>query len=268
VSININQRWALAIEYDGTFYHGWQRQTSPEQLTVQQVLETALSAIANRNISVVCAGRTDSGVHALGQVIHFDTHVARNAEAWVLGTNRYLPPGVRVLWAKPVACNFHARYSAIARRYLYLINTHPIRPALLHNRVTWHRKPLNIEAMQEAAKYLLGEHDFSAYRAADCQAKSPVRRITHLHVRQTDKQTIALDVQANAFLHHMVRNISGVLMKIGVGERPPEWAETVLHSRDRKQGGITAPPEGLYLHSVVYSEDFFGDFFNDSFLVC
>jgi tRNA pseudouridine38-40 synthase len=247
------QRWALAIEYEGTAYHGWQIQRSPQLASVQQVLEAALSTIANSKIAVVCAGRTDKGVHALGQVIHFDTQAARDAQTWVLGTNRYLPPDVRVLWAKPVSSDFHARYSARSRRYVYLINTHPVRPALLRHRVTWHRKPLNLQHMQQAADYLLGEHDFSAYRASDCQAKSPVRCITHLSICQQDPETIVLDIQANAFLHHMVRNIVGVLMKIGVGERSPKWANEVLLSRDRAEGGVTAPPDGLYLHSVVYS---------------
>lgn len=247
-------RVALGIEYDGTAYYGWQIQRSPSLSTVQLAVESALSRIADAPVEVICAGRTDKGVHALGQVVHMDVAVSRSMSAWVSGTNRYLPPDIRVLWAKPVADAFHARYSAVARRYMYWIDTFPVRPALMRHRVTWHPFPLDTEKMQQAAVFLLGEHDFSAYRGADCQAKTPIRCITHLKIEQIAEK-IVIDIQANAFLHHMVRNIVGVLLKIGEGKREPVWAREVLASRDRKMGAVTAPAEGLYLHSVSYPEE-------------
>jgi tRNA pseudouridine38-40 synthase len=220
---------------------------------VQAQLEQALARIADHAVSVTCAGRTDSGVHALGQVVHFDGHASRQPIAWVNGTNRYLPPDIRVLWAQQQTDQFHARYSAIARRYQYIIYNHAVRPALLRHRVTWFAGRLNEHAMTQAATFLIGEHDFSAFRGADCQAKTTSRRLDCLQItRQGD--FIAITVQANAFLHHMVRNLVGVLVEIGRDKRPPLWAQQVLLGRERRLAGITAPAQGLYLTEVVYPE--------------
>lgn len=246
-------RISAGIEYNGTAYHGWQTQLSPALNTLQTQCEIALSRVADHPITVVCAGRTDKGVHATGQVIHFDTTAHRTTHAWVAGANHYLPDDMRLLWAKIVDESFHARFSAIARRYRYVLYNHPIRPALLKSQVSWYPIPLDAEKMQEAAQFLVGEHDFSAFRGADCQAKTTLRTVEYIRLRR-EKDTIVIDIQANAFLHHMVRNIVGVLIAIGKGERPVNWAEAVLLSRQRSLGGITAPPEGLYLEEVVYPE--------------
>lgn len=246
-------RIVAGVEYDGSAYHGWQTQLSPKLHTLQTECERALSRVADHPISVTCAGRTDKGVHALGQVIHFDTNAERSDYAWVAGTNHHLPADMRLLWAKPITETFHARYSAIARRYQYVIYNHRVRPALLRHRVSWQTVALNLENMQAGAEFLLGEHDFSAFRSADCQAKTTIRRITHLTLTRKD-DFIYLDIEANAFLHHMVRNIVGMLLEIGKGIRDPGWAQAVLGSRKRSAGGITAPPEGLYLVQVTYPE--------------
>jgi tRNA pseudouridine38-40 synthase len=219
--------------------------------TLQTACENALSQVANQPISVVCAGRTDKGVHALGQVIHFDTTAVRDMHAWVAGSNHHLPHDLRLLWAKPIDPAFHARHSAIARCYRYILYNYPVRPALLRNQVSWHPIPLDIEKMCLGAEFLLGEHDFSAFRGANCQAKTTRRHIHTLTLKQ-EGAFIFLDIQANAFLHHMVRNIVGVLLAIGQKTRPPEWAKAVLDSLQRSQGGITAPPQGLYLRQVHY----------------
>lgn len=246
-------RIVAGIEYDGSAYHGWQKQASPPLHTLQLQCEKALSHIANHPISVTCAGRTDKGVHALEQIIHFDTDADRAMHAWVSGTNHLLPPDMRLLWAQPIDHSFHARYSAIYRRYRYILYNHPVRPALLQNRVSWYTMLLNVEKMIAGAQFLLGEHDFSAFRGADCQAKTTLRRVDHLQITQ-QREFIFLEIQANAFLHHMVRNIVGVLLAIGKGEQEPIWAQKVLHSRQRSQGWITAAPEGLYLIKVGYPE--------------
>lgn len=243
-------RIALGIEYDGSSFNGWQAQ-QPGVRTVQSVVEQALSAVAAHPVSVVCAGRTDAGVHAVGQVVHFDSDAPRSPRAWTLGTNTLLPPDASVRWAQPVEETFHARFSATARQYRYLILNQPTRPALLRNRVSWQMRPLDVARMNAAAAHLLGEHDFTAYRAQQCQSKSPVRVIRHLTVTRHGAY-LSIDVLANAFLHHMVRNIAGVLMTIGQGEREPDWAREVLEGRDRKLGGVTAPPQGLYLVAVEY----------------
>ncbi len=246
-------RIALGIEYDGQPYCGWQYQDhSP---SVQAVVEKALSAVADGPVRVVCAGRTDTGVHATGQVVHFDTRVQRAAKAWVLGSNTNLPPSVRVLWAQSVSDEFHARFSARRRRYRYVILNRHIRSALLAGRTTFEYRPLDVEPMQRAANLLLGEHDFSSYRAVACQAKSPVRTLYRLDVTR-NRDLVLLDVEANAFLHHMVRNLAGVLMKIGAGEATPEWAAEILEKRDRRLGGVTAPPDGLYLMQIDYPAQF------------
>jgi tRNA pseudouridine38-40 synthase len=247
-------RIALGIEYDGSQYAGWQSQKAGQGVrTVQAEVEAALSRVADHRVEVVCAGRTDAGVHATAQVVHFDTGAQRTERAWVFGANANLPKDVCVLWAKPVADDFHARFSARRRSYRYVIYMRPVRPTFLAYRVTWDHRALAADRMRAAAQFLLGEHDFSSYRAVACQAKSPVRTLYRLDVT-TQGPFIFLDVEANAFLHHMVRNIAGVLMTIGAGEQPPEWAREVLEARDRTAGGITAPPYGLYLTDVHYPD--------------
>ncbi|WP_028696254.1 tRNA pseudouridine(38-40) synthase TruA [Pseudomonas cremoricolorata] len=245
-------RIALGVEYKGARYRGWQRQASGVP-SVQQALEQALSIVADEPITVVCAGRTDAGVHGCGQVVHFDTRALRDQRAWTMGTNYNLPHDISVSWAQPMPADFHARFKAVARRYRYVIYNDPIRPAHLAEEVTWNHRPLDVQRMSEAAESLLGTHDFSAFRASQCQAKSPIKHIHHLRVTRHGRM-IVLDVRATAFLHHMVRNIAGVLMTIGAGERPVQWAREVLEGRDRRQGGVTAHPYGLYLVRVEYPE--------------
>ena len=246
-------RLALGVEYDGSQFAGWEAQ--PGRRTVQESVETALSSVADGPVRVVCAGRTDAGVHAWGQVVHCDLPVQRAERAWLLGGNANLPPDVAFTWAKPVPADFDARRSALRRHYRYLIYCHPLRPALLRDRVCWECRPLDEERMQVGGDLLLGEHDFSAFRAAACQARSPVRRIERLEVSRRDR-LISIDVVANAFLHHMVRNIAGVLISIGLGKNPPDWARQVLEGRDRRLGGVTAQPQGLYLVRVEYPGHF------------
>lgn len=247
-------RIAAGIEYDGSRFCGWQLQEEGVR-TVQGVVESALSKVADHEVRVNCAGRTDTGVHATGQVIHFETDAERDERAWVFGANANLPKDVVLLWARPVSNEFHARFSAVRRSYRYVIFTREVRPTFLAGRVSWHHRELNIERMQQAGKLLLGEHDFSSYRAVACQAKSPVRTLYRLEV-SSQAPYIFIDVEANGFLHHMVRNIAGVLMAIGEGEKPVEWSREVLEARDRTLGGVTAHPFGLYLTSVGYPEEF------------
>jgi tRNA pseudouridine38-40 synthase len=242
-------RIAAGVEYDGTRFSGWQHQANGR--SVQDCVEAALSKVADRPVQVVCAGRTDAGVHAVGQVIHFDTGAERTERSWVLGANVNLPEDVSLLWARYVDEDFHARFGARARSYRYLILNRWVRPAAFRHGVTWERRPLDAERMHAAAQTLLGEHDFSTFRALACQAKSPVRCVHEISVRRRG-DTVAIDVTANAFLHHMVRNIAGVLSTIGAGERAPEWVEELLSARDRRVGGVTAPPGGLYLVHVAY----------------
>ena len=245
-------RVALGVEYKGSRYSGWQRQ-STGVLTVQETLEKALSKVADSPISLQCAGRTDAGVHACGQVVHFDTQVDRSLKAWVMGANINLPHDISVSWAKIMPAHFHARFKAIARRYRYVIYNDPIRPAHLAEEVTWNHRPLRIEPMREAAQVLLGTHDFTSFRAKACQAKSAIKTIHHLRLWQSGR-LIVLDIRANAFLHHMVRNIAGVLMAVGCGERPVAWVSEVLAARERRLGGVTAHPYGLYLVDAEYPE--------------
>ena len=246
-------RIAAAVEYDGSGFHGWQRQADVE--TVQGCVEQALSRVADHPVSVHCAGRTDAGVNAIGQTIHFDSPAPRSMRAWVMGGNINLPGGVCLLWAQPVGDEFHARFSALARSYRYTILNRPSRPALGYSQLTWECRPLDVERMQATAVHLLGKHDFSAYRAVACQAKSPVRTLHRLNIERHGDR-IVLDLTANAFLHHMVRNIAGVLISIGRGERDPEWAKQVLDGRDRTQGGVTAHPNGLCFMGVDYPRRF------------
>jgi tRNA pseudouridine38-40 synthase len=242
-------RIALGIEYDGSGFCGWQSQ--PDGRTVQDVLQLALSQIAGESVSIIAAGRTDTGVHALEQVIHFDTQAARPLTAWVRGVNSHLPASVAVLWAQVVDEEFHARFSAQARSYRYYLFCRPVRSALQHGKVGWYHQPLDVNLMQQAAQYLLGEHDFSAFRAAGCQAKSPRKNISQLSIRQ-EGELICFELTANAFLHHMVRNIVGCLVYVGNGKHTPEWMQQVLQGRDRSKAAPTFAPDGLYLCSVTY----------------
>lgn len=249
----MSMRLAMGVEYDGRDYAGWQFQRHAS--SVQAVVEKALSRVADHPISVTCAGRTDAGVHALGQVIHFDTTVHRPLRGWLLGTTSWLPRDVAVVWVRSVPDSFSARFSATGRRYRYILLPRVTRPGLLNGRVAWTHRSLDAERMHEAAQPLVGEHDFSAFRAIGCQARHPYREVTEIRVTRNGPY-ILLDVAANAFLHHMVRNIAGVLMSIGSGERPVYWAREVLEGRDRTLGGVTAPSQGLYLVAVDYPAPF------------
>ena len=247
-------RYALGIEYDGSAFMGWQRQVHPGR-TVQAVVEEALAKVADHPVEVVCAGRTDAGVHAAGQVIHFDTEARRDLRGWLLGTNSNLPPDVAAGWIKEMPGDFHARFKATARQYRYVILNRETRPALSRAELTWTHRPLDVEPMQAAAGNLIGRHDFSAFRSVECQAKQPVRTLKRLDVRRTDERVI-VDVVADGFLHHMVRNIVGVLLEVGQGKHAPAWSREVLEGRDRTLGGITAPASGLSLMAVEYPEEF------------
>lgn len=248
-------RYALGIEYVGAAYRGWQLQAFDKVPTIQAEVERALSVIADHPVQVVCAGRTDAGVNATHQVVHFDCWSERPDRAWVLGANSHLPDDISIKWATKVPGCFHARFSARERRYRYLIYTSPSRPAVLAGGVTWTHRILDVAKMQEAAAFLIGEHDFTSYRAVGCQARSPVREVRRLDVYRSG-QLIVIDVSANAFLHHMIRNIAGVLMAVGAGDRPAHWAREVLEARDRRKGGVTAPPDGLYFVDVRYPDIF------------
>ena len=246
-------RIAMGVEYDGTAYSGWQIQVGTA--TVQETLERAVSRVADHPVRLHCAGRTDAGVHGLGQVVHFDTQAVRTPRNWVLGTNVNLPPDVNVNWAKEVPGDFHARFSAVNRSYRYLILNRTTRSAIDRDRAVWIHRPLNAGRMREAARHLEGTHDFSSYRALGCQAKSPVRTVSRLAVERQGER-ITIEVTADGFLHHMVRNMAGVLIAIGEGDHPVEWTREVLAFRDRTLGGVTAPPQGLYLVGVGYPEAF------------
>lgn len=245
-------RIALGIEYDGTAFSGWQRQKHAR--SVQGCLEQALAAIAEHPIEVTAAGRTDAGVHACGQVVHFDTTAERPDRAWLRGVNSQLPDAIGVRWVRDPGAGFDARRSGLSRCYRYLLLDDPLSPVLWRDRVGWTYKRLSVEPMHLAAQMLVGEHDFSSFRAAGCQAHHPVRRILSINVKR-EGRLIAIDIEANAFLHHMVRNIVGSLMVIGSGEQPPEWLGEVLAARDRRVAGITAPAAGLYLLGVRYPAD-------------
>ena len=241
---------ALGVEYLGTNFHGWQLQKSGIR-TVQQVVEEALSSIADKPIRVFCSGRTDAGVHALEQVIHFETDVERKDSAWLFGGNVNLPYDVNFKWVKQVNDDFHARFNAFARQYHYKIHNTPVRSALSGAYTLWEPRKLDVTAMSAAAEYLLGEHDFSSFRGSLCQAKSPIKTIEFIRLAQTDHE-ILLDIKANAFLHHMVRNIVGTLLKVGRGEKSIEWVKEVLDAKDRKRAGATAEPQGLYFVKAFY----------------
>jgi tRNA pseudouridine38-40 synthase len=246
-------RIALGIEYDGTRFVGWQIQKNGP--SVQSELELALSRVANEPVRVICAGRTDTGVHATGQVVHMDTGAMRKPHSWVRGANTYLGDDVNVLWATEVPDDFHARFSATSRSYRYLMLNRKYRSALWCNRTAWVYDPLDENAMHRAAQALVGKHDFSSFRASGCQAHSPVRTVSHISVTRHG-EILELQISANAFLHHMVRNIAGSLIKIGSGLAPENWLGEVLGMRDRTKAGVTGLPQGLYLTNVGYPPEF------------
>lgn len=249
---SIMPRIALGVEYDGSRFCGWQTQTAV--CGVQDALQLALARIAGHAVDVVAAGRTDTGVHAASQVVHFDAQFERPTSAWVRGVNAYLPDSVAVLWAHTVAPDFHARFRALGRSYRYVLLNHPVRPALQAGRIGWFHAPLALEPMREAAQLLIGTHDFSAFRAAACQAKSPVRELRQLDiVRHGDR--IVFDLHANAFLHHMVRNLVGALVYVGKGKHPAQWIAGLLQQRNRTLAAPTFAPDGLYLSAVHYAPE-------------
>lgn len=247
-------RITLGISYQGTYYHGWQIQVGLR--TIQLTLEEAISKVADHPITLTCAGRTDKSVHALGQVAHFDSAAVRSERAWLLGINSHLPTDIRIDWVRNVPDEFHARFSAIARQYRYLIYNQPLASALWNQHMTHCYYPLNETLMQTGANCLIGEHDFSSFRAVGCQSKSSHRHVQHLKISREKPGLILIDIKANAFLYHMVRNIVGVLMQVGSGQRNPAWVKTVLLAKDRTKAAVTAPPNGLYLANVFYPDTF------------
>ncbi|MGY1409698.1 MULTISPECIES: tRNA pseudouridine(38-40) synthase TruA [unclassified Luteimonas] len=247
-------RYAIGVEYDGAGFSGWQRLTKAgahDGATVQGVLEAALSAVADANVVTVCAGRTDAGVHAQCQVAHFDSEAARDLRAWTLGATTRLPPSVSVTWCRPVADDFNARFSAVARRYRYRILNRRVRPALARQWLSWHWRPLDAATMHRAAQALLGEHDFGAFRSSECEANHGRRELQHIEVRR-EGDLVVVDVQANAFLHHMVRNIVGSLLEVGAGAQDEAWIGGLLAGRDRRLAGPTAPADGLVFVGPLY----------------
>lgn len=246
-------RYAIGLEYDGSHFLGWQIQR--QEPTVQGCLEKAVASVANEASRVVCSGRTDTGVHALGQVAHFDTGACRPERSWILGLNSNLPPAVSVLWIREVDDSFHARFSAFSRSYRYRILNRWIRPALESSRMSWCRYPLDADKMHEAAQALMGEHDFTSFRARACQARHAVREIQQISVART-ADAVTLDITANGFLYHMVRNIAGSLIRVGRGEEPVRWMKEVLEQMDRTRAAPTAPPEGLYFLGARYPEQY------------
>ena len=250
-------RLALGITYSGSAYEGWQSQLSGN--TVQDRLELALAKFADQPLRVMCAGRTDAGVHALMQVVHFDTVLHREIPSWVRGTNAFLPADIAVQWAQAVPAEFHSRGSAIARRYAYVVLESPVRPSVEAGRVGWVYRPLDGTAMQQAAQHLLGEHDFTSFRAAQCQARSPVKTITRIEITQRPgpaSKYWRFEFEANAFLHHMIRNIMGCLIAVGQGKQPPGWLAEVMAARRRDAAAPTFPPDGLYFMGPVYEDHY------------
>jgi tRNA pseudouridine38-40 synthase len=245
-------RLALGISYNGEAYEGWQSQ--PSGRTVQDRLEAALTQFADQPISTVCAGRTDAGVHGLMQVVHFDTPLQREEFSWIRGTNRFLPADIAVQWAKPVPGAFHSRASAIARRYAYVVLESPVRPSIEAGRVGWVFRTLDAAAMQEAAALLIGQHDFSSFRAAACQARTPVKTMNRVAIARHGAYW-RFEFEADAFLHHMIRNIMGCLLVIGQGQQPPQWMSQVLAARDRDAAAPTFSPDGLYFLGPVYGPE-------------
>lgn len=248
------KRYALTVEYNGASYQGFQKQGATAN-TVQAKLEAALSSIAAQPVTLVCAGRTDAGVHATRQVVHFDSSAERPLRAWREGVNTRLPENIRVHQCREVAPEFHARFSALARTYRYLTLCNPVRSALMGDMVTSYRQPLDLARMQAGAGFLVGEHDFSSFRASQCQAHSPVRNVEYLNIVERGPLLIT-EIKANAFLHHMVRNIMGALFEVGRGAKPPEWVGDLLQLCDRTRGAPTAAPYGLYFVGVSYPDQF------------
>jgi len=246
-------RYAIGLEYDGSEFLGWQIQR--QEPTVQGCVEKALAVVADHEARVSCCGRTDAGVHALCQVAHFDSPAERDERSWILGLNSNLPPGISVLWVRPVDESFHARFSAFSRSYRYLVLNRWIRPALDAHRMSWCRTPLDADKMNEAAQALLGEHDFTSFRARACQARHAVREIQQISVERFG-EVVSLEVTANGFLYHMVRNIAGALMRVGLGEEKVGWVQGVLEKRDRTEAAITAAPDGLYFLTARYPESY------------
>lgn len=255
-SLPSQQRYAIGIEYDGSAYNGWQIQ--PHAPSVQQSLNQALSVVADAPTECTGAGRTDTGVHATGQTGHFDSAAKRPLRSWLLGINSNLPPDICVTWIAPVSKEFHARFSATERSYRYTILNRPVRSALQRQRAWWVHQPLDVVRMQAAAESLVGEHDFSSFRAAACQSKSAVRTLNRLTLARVD-EFIHVDCAANAFLHHMVRNIVGSLVRVGKGEEDEDWVRQTLEARDRRLSGMTAPPQGLTLTGVDYPDGLLGN---------
>jgi tRNA pseudouridine38-40 synthase len=243
------RRLAALVEYDGTAYAGWQSQA--QAVSIQDAVDAAVSFVAGHKVTTICAGRTDKGVHALGQVIHFDTQASRTPRAWVLGANTRLPPDIALRWAGEVAESFHARHDAVRREYRYCILNRSERSALQRLRAAWVPKLLDVSAMHAAAQSLIGEYDFSAFRSVECQSKTPMREVFEISVRR-EADLVWLIINANAYLHHMVRNIVGTLIEAQLEAHPAQFVEAVLQSRDRRKAGFTAPPEGLYLWRVYY----------------
>jgi tRNA pseudouridine38-40 synthase len=248
-------RFAAAVEYHGAAYCGWQRQDNSGKPSVQSEVEKAFSYVADQPVKVQCAGRTDAGVHAFRQVVHFDVSCERPTKAWVLGANTRLPGDIRVHWARQVSHEFHARFSALSRTYRYFILPSVVRPAIGGGILTWTAGPLDVEAMHNSAQCLVGEHDFSSFRGASCQSRTPFRFVENISVVGS-AGLVVMEVRANAFLHHMVRNIAGVLMEVGKAEQPEEWVHAVLQAKDRTCAAMTAPPNGLYLTRVQYPDSF------------
>ena len=257
-------RVALGIEYNGVGFYGWQAQQGLP--TIQDSLQIALSKVANEPIFLHCAGRTDAGVHATGQVVHFDTRAKRHVDAWIFGTNAHLPHSIAVRWSRHVDFHFHARFKATARRYRYIIYNNPIRPAILTHRASWHYYPLDIDRMRVAAKDLIGEQDFSSFRSSQCNSRTPMRNVTDFDIRRSGDFVI-IEIEANAFLHHMVRNIVGVLMKIGSGYKDINWMREVLDAKSRRMAAETAPADGLYLINVKYPEPYTFPLTDPNFLI-
>ena len=252
------KRIVLGVEYDGSHFQGWQ--TQPNGKTVQDVLESALLNFTNEKISIVCAGRTDTGVHAVEQIVHFDTNLSRSIHSWISGLNTFLPISISIVWIKEIENfdasqlnNFHARFSAVSRTYYYVLYNNPIRTSIYSKKVGWYYKPLSIDKMKDASKYLIGEHDFSVFRAASCQAKSPIKIFHSLDIEKHD-DFIVFKLKANAFLHHMVRNIVGSLIFVGKGQEDPKWIEELIISKDRSLAAPTFMPDGLYLKEIEYEE--------------
>ena len=248
-----SHRIALGIEYDGSTYSGWQKQKFPQQETVQQYLETAISKVADRDVVVSCAGRTDAGVHATCQVVHFDTEVDRGAKAWTHGVNSMLPRSIRVVWSRAQDDDFHARFSALSRRYMYLMYRRDTQSAMLHRRASYFRRELDEVSMHAAAQHFLGEQDFTSFRAAGCQSKTAMRNVMHANIYRRGGFLI-FDVKANAFLQHMVRNMMGSLLQVGSGDKDPAWIGELLSLQDRSLAAPTALPDGLYLVGVEYPQ--------------